>query len=75
MRKRPQPCLSLERARRLRVLQLVVEVFQVFLELAVRQHFLEPAPGRLAAFSLSSHPFVHAVEQAVIIRAVLGGAR
>src|SRR5206468_6486243 len=53
-------------------LQLVVEVLEIFLELLVRQHFLEAAPGGLAALALVTHALVHPVEQPVVIGAVLG---
>src|SRR5262249_19303851 len=67
----PAPTIG---ARQMRgVLQLVlVEVLQVFLELSVGQHFLEPAPGRLAALALVPDALVHAVEKTVVIGAVLG---
>src|SRR5947207_11405798 len=53
-------------------LQLVVEVLEIFLELLVRQHFLEAAPRGLAALALVTDALVHPVEQPVVIGAVLG---
>src|SRR5215469_1590246 len=72
-RKRLRLRLRLERAGSRRVLELVVEVFQVFLKLSVRQHFFEPAPGSFAALALIANAFVYPVEQPVVIGAVLGG--
>src|ERR1035438_7620488 len=53
--------------------ELVVEdVAQVFSQFFVGQHFLEPAPCRLATLALRAHPFVDAGQQTVVIGAVLG---
>jgi len=39
---------------------VVVEDFaQIFFEFSVGEHFLEPAPGGLAAFALRSYPLIH----------------
>src|ERR1700719_2075493 len=66
-------CFRLERAGCRLALKLVVEVLEIFLELLVRQHFLEAAPRGLAALALVTDALVHPVEQPVVIGAVLGG--
>ena len=47
--------------------------FRSLLQLLVRQHFLELAPGSLAFLALVAHPLIHPVEQPVVIGTVLGG--
>src|SRR5579862_2130024 len=69
----PEPALTIGAPGESWVLQLVVEVFEVFLELLVRQDLLQAAPGGLAALALRAHALIDTVQQTVVLVAVLGG--
>jgi hypothetical protein len=54
--------------------EIVVErFFEIFLELAIGEHFFEFAPRGFAPFDagLGARAFLHSLEQAVVVRAVL----
>src|SRR4051812_36651756 len=54
-------------------LVVVVEVQQILLELFIRQHFFELAPGSFALLALIADPLVDPVQQPVVVRAVFRG--